>query len=160
MAFQGATRHCEEARTPVRLLIWAVTTELRRLGPRVPTPLQPWGRQNAPRPGTRLQTTLSPAGGHKEPECLCGGHLCNGKRCLCCALTHGSLRRVWEPSAGVCLFSQELPPSLATETGLLGLHKTDRILEVKPPGTSGETKAQGVMQLVHVCHRARGDQTL
>lgn len=41
----------------------------------------------------------------------------------CCA---GSVWCVWEPSAGVCLFSQEPPPSLATETGLLGLHKASR----------------------------------
>lgn len=99
-------------------------------------PLYSPGGSSAACPQTWNQTA-NHSGGHKEPECLCRGHLCNGKCCLCRAPTHGSLPRVWEPSAGVCLFSQELPPSLATETGLLGLHKTDRILEVKPPGTSG-----------------------
>lgn len=108
-------------------------SELRPLGLPLPTPYSTGGCSVSP--GPALETSLSPGGGHREPECLCegSGALFSPLQWDQCLLCHALLRWVRVVCVGArCRgllprkFSQELPPSLATETGLLGLHKASR----------------------------------
>lgn len=107
-------------------------SELRPLGLPLPTPYSTGGCSVSP--GPALETSLSPGGGHREPECLCegSGALFSPLQWDQCLLCHALLRWVRVVCVGAqCRgllprkFSQ-LPPSLATETGLLGLHKASR----------------------------------